>query len=67
MITIIVDCNNDTIVIDDNVSSPIKFKLTKTSPNELLKILYEVINCINKDDIELIQIDEDSKITVGEW
>jgi len=68
MITIIVDCNNDTLVIDDNVSSPVKFKLTKTSPSELLKILYELINCIqSKDDIELIQFDEDAKITVGEW
>lgn len=66
-----VDCNNDTIHIDTPmaiVTSITNFKVK--DPINVIKILEQIFNLIPHSEfhnIYLIKIDEDIRITIGEW
>jgi len=62
-----VDCNNDTIQVDECTWSA-----KNMSPNQLLIILEEILTRINgmndkSIQVELVKIDEDRRTTVAEW
>ena len=64
---ITIDCNNDTLTIND--SDNLKWKIK--DPNQMLRILEEIFNDLPSlpvdYSISLETIDEDSRTTIGEW
>lgn len=65
-----VDCNNDSIEIKDAESkSIVTYKLKHFTPIDAIKMLEEILNRIesNNDFVELVKIDEDTRVTIGEW
>ena len=74
MIEIKIDYNMDRIVVfqTDDPTPLLEYNVKKSSMNELEKIIYEIINCIEGDPskppyIKLSKIDEDTETTIEEW
>jgi hypothetical protein len=58
---IVVDCNNDTITIDE-------VEMVCKHPVKTIGILQEIFNRIpSLSNVEIQKIDEDTHVTVDEW
>lgn len=61
MLKITIDCNSDIIIFND-IAMKIKYS------NQMIEILKEVLNRIpNLSGVILEKIDEDTRVTIGEW
>ena len=72
MIEITVNCNDDTLEINDDVHKQNAIIKLKGSPSHLVTILNEIFNRLGDalgemSGIRLTKVDEDTRTTVGEW
>jgi hypothetical protein len=69
MVTITVDCNSDTIEIFENENN-VRITMKCDHPVQVSEILDEIFNIVDNGlplDVQLEKIDEDNRISVGEW
>lgn len=60
-----IDANNNTVEIIPPAGATLVMKCKH--PYELKGILEEIFNAIDHSGLELTYVDEDTRVTIGEW